>query len=102
MPRKKPEDIAPVETPCDGCPSLNNCKTHRLACNSFVKFIQYGTVEKPKDPEPTWELFDDIYRLAREEEEQLTEKRGRMNSHPEAEERVGYEGYRRGSIVFNP
>ena len=63
------------EIPCDGCVSNDHCRKHRLACKSFLIFVNEGLSLTPEDPEPTWAMYDAIY-------EELSETIDRGNRHP--------------------
>ena len=63
------------EIPCDGCVSNDHCRKHRLACKSFLIFVNERLSLTPEDPEPTWAMYDAIY-------EELSETIDRGNRHP--------------------
>ena len=51
-----------VQSPCDKCDQLQDCKENELACRAFSYFVLRGTFQEYTARLPTKELFDRIFK----------------------------------------
>jgi len=42
---------------------FNDCAKLKRACFTFHKYVEDGRFRKPRNPKPSWEIYDIIYEV---------------------------------------
>ena len=48
--------------PCDGCNHRDACRSEKLACPDFQKWVSSGYMKCPEEREPTQKIYRMVFR----------------------------------------